>query len=156
MRCGSRESHPDRHGHLPLLSDGDGICAARRARQRRPSRESPEGVVAWHHATARGIGPIAVDRRSGLDGGSRTDCRSIGFCGPSIGFESAHAELLALPEADSNPIAAGAADRLTSSDLGPNPNSNSGTNADAYANAHTDPDPYSNANPDTNPNTDTH
>ena len=112
-------------------------------------------MVAWHHATARGIGPIAVERRSGLDGGSRTDCRSIGFCGPSIGFESAHAELVALPEADANPIAASAADRLTRSNLDaytnrdsnpdPNPNPNSGTNAD----------PYANANPYTNPNADT-
>ena len=106
-------------------------------------------MVAWQHATARGIGPIAVECRSGLDGGPRIDY------GSSIGFESAHAELVERPQADANPFAAGAADRLTSSDLSPNPNSNSGTNADAYANAHTDPDPYSNANSDTNPNADT-
>ena len=113
-------------------------------------------MVARQHASARGIGPIAVECRSGIDGGPRIDCGSnIGSCGPTIGFESAGAELVELPQADANPIAAGAADRLTRSDLNPNPNSNSGTNADAYANAHTDPDPYANANPDTNPNADT-
>src|SRR3989442_14290104 len=106
MRCGSRESHPDRHGHLPLLSDGNGARAARRARQQRPSRESPEAVVARQHASARGIGPIAVECRSGIDGGPRIDY------GSSIGFESAHAELVERPQADANPFAAGAADPL--------------------------------------------
>jgi len=97
MDVGSRESHPDRHRHISLPSDGDGGRAALLGREQRPYREPAEPVVAGQHATARGIGPIGDEQLSCVP-----DAHTVvpGIPQSALRLASANRNRDRLPEAD--------------------------------------------------------